>query len=73
MPVYVPTALLGFAEGLLLPTLPAFALSFDVSFAVASLVLAAAGIGTLIADLPAGMLLGRVGLKPTMLLSLIHI
>ncbi|HBY44766.1 MAG: MFS transporter [Thermomicrobiales bacterium] len=69
LPVYVPTALLGFAEGLLLPTLPAFALSFDVSFAVASLVLAAAGIGTLIADLPAGMLLGRVGLKPTMLLG----
>lgn len=69
MPVYVPTMLLGLAEGLLLPTLPAFALSFDVSFAVASLVLAASGIGTLVADLPAGMLLGRMGLKPTMVLG----
>lgn len=67
--VYVPTALLSLAEGILLPTLPLFALDFDVSFAVASLVVAAAGIGTLIADVPAGMLLGRLGLKPTMLLG----
>ncbi len=69
LPVYVPTALLALAEGLLLPTLPAYALSFDVSFALASLVLAASGIGTLVADLPAGMLLGRLGLKPTMVLG----
>jgi MFS family permease len=67
--VYVPTALLSLAEGILLPTLPLYALDFDVSFAVASLVLSAAGIGTLIADVPAGMLLGRLGLKPTMLLG----
>jgi len=67
--VYVPTALLSLAEGLLLPTLPAYALTFDVSYAMASLVLAAAGIGTLVADVPAGMLLGRLGLKPTMLLG----
>jgi MFS family permease len=69
MPVYVPTALLSFGQGLLLPTLPVYALEFDVSYAVASLVLAAAGIGTLVADVPAGMLLGRLGLKPTMLLG----
>ncbi len=67
--VYVPTALLSLAEGILLPTLPLFALEFDVSFAMASFVIAAAGIGTLIADVPAGMLLGRLGLKPTMLLG----
>src|SRR5688572_27161656 len=69
LPVYVPTALLAFGQGLLLPTLPAYARSFDVSFGWASLVLAAAGIGTLLADVPAGMLLGRLGLKPTMLLG----
>jgi MFS family permease len=67
--VYVPTALLSLAEGILLPTLPLYALDFDVSFAMASLVVAAAGIGTLIADVPAGMLLGRLGLKPTMLIG----
>jgi MFS family permease len=69
MPVYVPTALLAFGQGLLLPTLPAYARSFDVSFGWASVVLAAAGIGTLMADVPAGMLLGRLGLKPTMLIG----
>ncbi|RIK38385.1 MAG: hypothetical protein DCC58_16710, partial [Chloroflexi bacterium] len=50
MPVYVPTALLAFGQGLLLPTLPAYARSFDVSFGLAALALAAAGIGTLVAD-----------------------
>jgi MFS family permease len=69
LPVYVPTALLGLAEGVLLPTLPAYALQFGVSFALASLVISAAGIGTLAADLPAGSLLGRIGLKSTMLLG----
>jgi MFS family permease len=69
LPVYVPTVLLAMAQGLLVPTLPFYALEFDVSFALASLVLAAAGIGTLVADVPAGILLGRLGLKPTMLLG----
>jgi len=68
-PVYVPTALLAFGQGLLLPTLPAFARSFGVSFGLASLALAAAGIGTLLADVPAGMLLSRLGLRPTMLVG----
>lgn len=69
MPVYVPTLLLAFAEGLLLPTLPSYARSFDVSFGMAALVLAAAGIGTMLADVPAGLILGRIGLKPTMLIG----
>src|SRR4051794_39942351 len=67
--VYVPTALLSFAQGLLLPTLPAYARSFDVSFGLASLAIAAAAIGTMFADVPAGLVLGRMGLKPTMLVG----
>lgn len=69
LPVYVPTFLLALGQGLLLPTLPVYALEFDVSYAMASLVLAAAGIGTLLADVPAGIMLGRLGLKPTMLIG----
>ncbi|MEZ4522538.1 MAG: MFS transporter [Thermomicrobiales bacterium] len=65
--VYIPSALLAFSEGLLLPTLPLFALQFDVSFSVAALVIAASGIGTMFADVPAGMVLGRFGLKRTMI------
>lgn len=69
LPVYVPTALLALSEGLLLPTLPAYALRLSDSIGVASIVLAAAAIGTLMADVPAGILLGRLGLKPTMILG----
>src|SRR6476620_11657806 len=69
MPVYVPTALLALGQGLLLPTLPAYARSFNVSFGLASIAIAAAAIGTLLADLPAGLVLGRLGLKPTMLMG----
>ncbi len=67
--VYVPSALLAFSEGLLLPTLPLFALQFDVSYSMAALVVAASGLGTMFADVPAGMVLGRFGLKRTMLVG----
>jgi MFS family permease len=67
MSVYVPSALIALSEGLLLPTLPLFALQFDVSFAEASLVIAASGLGTMFADVPSGMVLGRFGLKRTMM------
>lgn len=69
LPVYVPTAMLSLGEGLLLPILPIYALTFDVSFGEASLVIAAAGLGTMLADVPAGLVLGRLGLKPTMILG----
>jgi MFS family permease len=69
LPVYVPTVLLSLGEGLLLPILPVYALTFDVSFGMAALVIAAAGIGTMLADVPAGLILGRLGLKPTMLIG----
>ncbi len=69
LPVYLPASLLSFSEGLLLPTLPVYALSFDVSFGQAALVLAAAGIGTMLADIPVGMVLSRLGMKPTMLIG----
>lgn len=68
-PVYVPTALLAFGQGLLIPTLPVYALSLHASFAMVSLIVAAAGLGTLVTDLPAGAMLGRVGRRPAMLLG----
>lgn len=67
--VYLPSALLAFGQGILLPTLPVFALDFDVSFAMAALAISMAGVGTMVADIPAGMILGRLGLKPTMLIG----
>lgn len=65
--VYLPTFLLSFGQGMLIPTLPAYAQSFHVSLTLVGLALAGEGIGTLLADLPAGMWLTRYGRKPVML------
>jgi MFS family permease len=51
------------------PTLPVYAASFGVPFTLASLAVSAAAIGTLTMDLPAGMLLSRLGRKPAMLIG----
>jgi MFS family permease len=65
--VYLPTFLLSFGQGMLIPILPAYAQSFHVSLTLVGLAVAGAGIGTLLADLPAGMWLTRFGRKPVML------
>jgi MFS family permease len=69
LPVYVPTALLAFGQGLLVPTLPYYAASLGASKGLIGFIVAAAGIGTLLADVPAGALLGRTGRRPAMLLG----
>lgn len=67
LPVYLPSFLLAFGSGILVPTLPLYAQSFGVSFSVVSLVIAASSIGTVLADVPAGMLLERFGRKRVMM------
>ena len=70
LPVYVPTMLLAFCAGMLIPTLPIYARSFDVSYGVVGLVLAAEALGTLLGDVPAGILFGRLGMRRSMLTGL---
>ena len=68
--VYLPTILLAFAQGLFLVTLPLHVVAeFDVSTALVGLAVAAAALGTLVTDVPAGALLGRLGLRPAMILG----
>jgi MFS family permease len=69
LPVYLPTALLAFGQGLLVPTLPFYASSLGAPAGLIGFIVAAAGIGTLIADVPAGALLGRLGRRPAMLIG----
>ncbi|MBI4551310.1 MAG: MFS transporter [Candidatus Latescibacteria bacterium] len=69
LPVYLPTFLLSFGEGVLVPTLPLYAQSFGLSFSLVSAVVAASGLGTVIADIPAGLLLERIGRRPAMLIG----
>lgn len=69
LPVYVPTALLSFGQGLLVPTLPYYANSLHAPAGLIGFIVAAAGIGTLLADVPTGIILGRMGRRPAMLLG----
>lgn len=71
LPVYVPTMVLAFATGMLVPILPLYALSFDISYSLVGVVLASQGIGNLIGDVPAGVLLGRLGEKRAMLVGVL--
>jgi MFS family permease len=65
--VYLPTLLLAFASGLLVAILPLYAAGFGVGYGLVGFATSAAAIGTLLTDVPAGALLGRVGLRPAMI------
>lgn len=67
--VYLPTALLALAQGLLLATLPLYAADLGVGYLMISLITSAAAMGTLVTDVPAGALLHRIGLRRSMLLG----
>ena len=67
--VYLPTALLALGQGLLLATLPLFAADLGLGYTLISLVTAAAALGTLLTDVPAGVVLHRIGLRRSMLLG----
>ena len=73
LPVFIPTFLLRLGSGLLVPILPLYAKSFDISYGLVGLVLAAEGIGHLVGDLPAAMVLNRIGRKSAMLLGVITV
>jgi MFS family permease len=68
--VYLPTFLLAFGQGMTVPTLPLYVQQgFEESFSLISLVVAAAGIGTVVSDVPSGILLGKLGRRRAMLLG----
>ena len=69
LPVYVPSLLLMFGNGMLIPILPLYAKSFSASYGLIGVVLAAEGLGRLVGALPAGILLGNFGRKPVMILG----
>jgi MFS family permease len=64
--VYLPAALLALGQGILVTTLPLYANSIDSSYGIVSLIVGAAALGTLVTDVPAGALVGRLGLRRTM-------
>ena len=65
--VYAPSFLLSMGQGILIPVLPGFAKEeMSASIGLIGLVIAARYIGTMIFDVPAGILVGRIGLRKTM-------
>ena len=68
-PVYIPHFLLALCSGLIIPILPLYAKSFEVSYSFVGIVLAADGLGRLLGDIPAAIFLNRLGRKLAMVLG----
>jgi MFS family permease len=75
LPVYVPSLLMAVSQEALTILLPLYMLEIGASPAFAALVVGLRGVGVLLFDVPAGMLVARFGDKPVLLggLSLILI
>lgn len=69
--VYLPSALISVCQGMMIPVLPIFTRTFDASYGVVGLVLAAEGVGQIIGNLPVGTLLRRFGRNNTMRLGVV--
>jgi MFS family permease len=67
LPVYVPSLLMAVSQEALTILLPLYLLDVGASPAFAALVVGLRGIGVLLFDVPAGMLVARFGDKPVLL------
>src|SRR5689334_9688453 len=67
--VYGPAALFGLAEGSMLPVVALSAIDRGATTSVAALIGALLGIGSLITNIPAGVLATRVGERKSMLVA----
>ena len=63
--IYLPTFLLAFGHGVVNPTLSLYIKSFDLSYSMTMFVIAIAVLG----NIPAGLLVGRIGYKRSMVLG----
>ncbi len=68
--IYLPALIMAISNGLLIPIMPLYARSFEISYGLVGMVLAAQKIGTLVFDVPAGVLIQRLGHKKVMLLGI---
>ncbi len=70
LPLYLPSIFFAISMGMLTPILPLYAADFDIPYGLIGLVLSGPAIGALVGDIPAGMLLRRLGIKWVMLLGI---
>ena len=67
---YLPSFLLSFGTGMMIPVLPLYAADFEIAYGLIGLVLAAESLGTWLGDVPAGMILRRLGDKRNMMVGI---
>ena len=67
--VYLPSLLFGIGQGAIAPAIALSARELGASVAAAGLIVAVGGVGRVVADLPAGMLVVRIGERRAMLLA----
>lgn len=73
IPVYIPTFLLSFCRGIIIPILPLYAKSFDISYALVGVILAGEGIGSIVGDLPTSVIINKLGRKNAMILGVLMV
>ena len=71
LPLYLPSTIFSIARSLLIPVLPLFASDFDVPYTIIGLLLSADKIGMLVGDIPAGMMIRRLGIKRAMIIGIL--
>jgi MFS family permease len=64
--LYGPAMIMSFGQGMVVPTIPAMAASFDVSAGLAAQLVTAGMLGRVLALLPTGQLIDRLGRKPVL-------
>jgi MFS family permease len=67
--VYLPNLLFAIGQGATIPVVALLALELGASPAVAGIIVALRGLGTMLFDLPAGVLVARLGEKRSMVVS----
>lgn len=68
-PIYLPALLLSTGAGIISPTLPIYIKSFELTYTITTVVIAIGVIG----NIPAGILVERIGRRQAMLLGLVMI
>ena len=69
LPIYLPALLLSTGAGIISPTLSIYINSFELSYTLTTFVIAVGVVG----NIPAGILVERMGRKPSMLVGLVMI
>lgn len=66
---YLPEFLFSVGQGAVIPFTPLFAKDLGASIAIASLIVGLRGFGMVLFDIPAGILVGRIGERYTMVVG----